>query len=1210
MERVRYKGMSLTPDEQLEQNGALALCANMELRNGALRPAVIAGSATPTPLLMKDGETPVQLFYVHQTTAYRHYIGQAKYTQQALFWFHQDGERGDKEKEQGGVIKTFGEGVTITDITSVGNTIVICASDGMHYARWMPDKLTYKYIGQQPPFVRLSFSMDGPKESKYEVPSDLKNKYIGPVSNIQSFEQVSKTIAFRVAEQLQPTVVFKVPEGDEGNAQTGKINIVEEHQAQVTEEAWALINKTNAKIAEDGHFYAPFFIRYCYRMYDGSMIMHSAPIFMPAKMNKPVNVKIFNALEPENASENWKITDVLYFWGTASDSHLRNKTVFIYEPYCGALQWRMVNDGVWKKIQEEWKDIIRSVDVFITPPITDLEPEKLIQTLSKENRCNRYYNGYTKFGRDITYFIQGSAGGDYLGNGYTSATLDIPSLSQKAFYDKISNQAAFYKLKSISIDKELPTITYQDMDLDKTVVRYITTQERMTDDYKSHNVLYAKGMFVYNRRVNVYGLKERLFSGFNAATLMPDNYSDHLTATPQAGSGASDVTAAHIQKIAVVLQTEGGQKTVVVSESLNIYIGLIMLLNSPLFYPDARAVKMILQYKHRTTIDGEREEFIVERDMVPCNSLNGAIAVMGDFNSISPNAEHRRQIDSFNFTTDNLVDMPSKIYTSEINNPYFFPVNGINTVGTGEIKGLAAATRALSQGQFGQFPLMAFTSDGVWALSVSQTATFSAINPVSREVCSNEKSITPIDQSVVFVTDRAINRIRESDVVNFSEILNGPYFNIRQRLPKLHTWAEENMPALAPVLEYDRSPIDAFQTAKIIYDYTNQRLLVFPDITQQQVVVFTYSLSSDTWALLVINDKSNTIITLPEPEITDPEITDNVITDNEIQNNATPNPETTNIETPPEDNNNNDDTTTTGNDSGNDSGNDDTTTTGDEPTGNEPGNDDPIGEDPGGEEPNPDDPGGEEPDPEDPTGEEPDNPYIVIDDDGDDIEPDRPDDPDEPEEPGDPGDPGDPGVPYITCKQCGATILADPGYPCPVCGYDPNAVEPGEPGGGDEPGGDDPSGDDPDEPGGGDADDTTTTPPILNVLNGYPFPYIQLADGTVVRMNIPYNILYKNSTLHQGVVLTRTLKFSEVMNAVTAYCQENDMARQPTLFLFGSNDNVNWRYIGKTNRRKADYIPGHSYRYFRVAVAFDSITTSELYYETQLGITPKYKKTT
>ena len=1208
MERVRYKGMSLTPDEQLEQNGALALCANMELRNGALRPAVIAGSATPTPLLMKDDKTPVQLFYVHQTTAYRHYIGQAKYTQQALFWFHQDGERGDKEKEQGGVIKTFGEGVTITDITSVGNTIVICASDGIHYARWMPNEGTYKYVGQQPPFVKLKFSMDGPKETEFEMPKELKGKYFCSLPTLYAFDEVGKKSAFRVAEQLKPTDVLKVGSNGDGLMDPGTVDIVEEHQAQVTEEVWALINKTNAKIAEDGHFYAPFFIRYCYRMYDGSMIMHSAPIFMPAKMNKPVKAKIFNA--SLNSNYKWEINNGFLIYkktGTTEykgDYILNDKMLFHYEPYCGALQWKAVDDGKWEQIQDDWKDIIQSLDIFITPPITDLDPSELIQTLSEERACNIYYNGYIKFSRDTNFTARS---GTFGSTTRLVAALDIPALSKQAFLDKIANQSAFYRLKSISTDKKLPvTAAYQEMDLDKTVVRYITTQKLMTDDYKSHNVLYAKGMFVYNRRVNAYGLKERLFSGFNATTLMPDNYSDHLTATPKSGYNATpDTTAAVIKKIAVVLQTEDGQKTVVVSESLNRYIGLIMLLNSPLFYPDARAVKMILQYEHRTTIDGGRKEFIVERDMVPCNSLNGAIAVMGDFNSISPNAEHRRQIGSFDFTTDNLVDMPSKIYTSEINNPYFFPVNGINTVGTGEIKGLAAATRALSQGQFGQFPLMAFTSDGVWALSVSQTATFSAINPVSREVCSNEKSITPIDQSVVFVTDRAINRIRESDVVNFSEILNGPYFNIRQRLPKLHTWAEENMPALAPVLEYDRSPIDAFQTAKIIYDYTNQRLLVFPDITQQQVVVFTYSLSSDTWALLVINDKSNTIITLPEPEITEPEITDNEITDNEITNNEIPNPETTNIETPPEDNNNDDDTTTTGNDSGNNSGNDGTTTTGDEPTGNETGNDDPISEDPGGEEPNPEDPGGEEPDPEEPGGDEPDNPYIVIDDDGDDIDPDRPDDPDEPEEP---GEPGDPGVPYIVCEQCGATILADPGYPCPVCGYDPNAVEPDEPGGGDEPGGDDPAG--PDEPGGGDADDTTTTSPILNVLNGYPFPYVQLADGTVVRMSVPYNLLYKNGTTHQGVVLTRTLKFSEVMNAVTAYCQENDMAQQPTLFLFGSNDNVNWRYIGKTNRRKADYIPGHSYRYFRVAVAFDSITTSELYYETQLGITPKYKKTT
>ena len=1193
MERIRYAGLSLTPDEQLVDNGALSLCANMELYNGALRPAVIAGTATQQPLQMQDGHTPVQLSYVHETTTYRHYIGQAKQTQQALFWFYKDGTRG-------GVIHTFGENVTISDVNSVGNTIIICATDGIHYARWMPNERTYKYIGQKPPFVKLSFSMDGPQETEYEIPKDFKGKYFGSIANLRSFEDIGKTIAFRIAEQLQPTQVFKASEGD-GAMDPGKVDIIEEYQAQVTEEVWALINKTHAKIAEDGHFYAPFFIRYCYRMYDGSMLMHSAPIFIPTKMNNTAKVKTLNV--GIGANNQWDINNNTHIKNkTGNNSYkdvsLQDKTIFYFEPYCASLKWMAVNDGTWETIQEDWKDLIQSLDIFITPPITELDSAELIQTMSKEDYSNIYYNGYTKIAQDIRFALSGGVVQEHLGTTVTTtvATFDIPSLSQKAFYDKISNQAAFFKLKSISTDKELPHTMYQDMDLDKTVVRYIAAQEAMKDDYKSHNTLYAKGMFVYNRRVNTYGLKEKLFEGFNAITLMPENYGDHLTTT-YTSLGYANYNAA-IQKIAVVLQTEDGQKTVVVNEKLNRWVGLIMLLNSPLFYPDNRAVKMILQYKMTTT----SEVIIVERDMVQCNELNGAMTVMGNFLSINPDAENRRQIGSFNFETDNVVEMPSKIYTSEINNPYVFPVNGINTVGIGEIKGLAAATRALSQGQYGQFPLMAFTSDGIWALSVSQTATFSAINPISREVCSNDQSITPIDQSVVFVTDRAINRVRESDVVDFSKNLNGPYFNIQQKMPRLHEWMSENMPAFLPVLEYEHSPIDAFQTAHILYDYTNQRLLVFPDITQQHVVIFTYSLVSDTWALILINNNTNTILALPSQETSNDEIQNEDIIHTESPNNDNI---LTDFQTPTEGNGDDDTGVSTGNEDDPSIDDNNGTIDGGDDSGNQ----------------NPDDPNNDDPEIID---DDTDTPYIdIVPDDGEEpVRPDEPDDPDDPvvpyircercgadildypcpvcgydindeppggDEPDEPDDPDDPVVPYIRCERCGADILD---YPCPVCGYDIND----EPPGGDEP-------DDPDDP------DDPDTPAIISVLNGYPFPYIQKANGTVICMDIPYNLLYQNSTIHQGIVLTRTLKFSEVMNAVSAYCQENDMAQQPTLFFFGSNDNINWRYVGKTNRRKADYIPGHSYRYFRIAIAFENMTASEMYYETQLGITPKYKKT-
>ena len=1165
MERIRYSGLSLTPDEQLVDNGEMSLCANMETHNGAMRPAVIAGSTIANPLLMQDEKTPVQLFYVHQTTAYRHYIGQAKRTQQALFWFYQDGTRGD-------VIKTFGADVEITDINSVGNTIIICATDGMHYARWMPNEGTYKYIGQKPPFVHLSFSMDGPKEIEYEIPKEInKNNF--------SKTKTAKTVAFRVAEQLKPTDVFKIGAKED---MPGKVNIVEEYQAQVTEETWALINKTHAKIAEEGYFYAPFFIRYCYRMYDGSMMMHSAPIFIPTKMSKPTIIKTLNVNLNSNAE--WEIINKhfrIIIGDTLFASDTDDKTIFYYEPYCGALKWKVLNGGTWTKIQEDWKDVIQSLDIFITPPITELESAKLIQTLSLEKTCTIYYNGYTKVARFDPLAV-------------TSAAFDISSLSQKAFYDKISNQAAFFRLKSISTDKDIPT-TLTEMDVDKTVVRYITTQEQMKDDYKTHNKLYAKGMFVYNRRVNAYGLKEQLFKGFNSFTLMPDNYCDYLTAKRE---GLPEPTkGAEIQKVAVILNTEDGQKMVALTEMNNRYIGLIMLLNSPLFYPDSRAVKMILKYKAYNNASNKWLDYVVERDMAPCNELNGAITIMGDFMSINPTAEYRRQIYTFDFTAiDDIVDMPSKIYTSEINNPYLFPVNGINTVGTGEIIGLAAATRALSQGQFGQFPLMAFTSDGVWALSVSSTGTYAAINPISREVCTNERSITPIDQSVVFVTDRAINRIRESDVVRFSDKIDGPYFNIQNKLPQLYNWMSEHMTALLAAIEYNHSPIDAFQTAQILYDYTNQRILVFPDITAQQTIVFTYSIQSDSWALIIANEEAKTILALPSEDSLD----------NTPPNNDTPNNDSTDNDNT--DNDNSDpDTNTETPDPENEGGEVDPDDGGGD--GQEPGD----GEDDGGgqevDPSDPEDPEPEEPvDPSDPS--DPDEPYIIIDG-GEEPEPERP----EPDDPDQPYDPGEPAYEYIVCEQCGASILADPGYPCPVCGYNPEGTpDPDDPDpSGDDPdpsgGGDDPSGDDPDPSGGGD-DDEQPTPPLLNVLNGYPYPWMQLADGTVLRLDIPYSRLYNNAEVHQGVILSRTLKFAEMMLAVTAYCQESDMSQQPTLFFFGSNDNVNWRYIGRTNRRKADYIPAHSYRYFRMAVVFDSMKTSELYYETQIEIKDKYQKTT
>ena len=102
------------------------------------------------------------------------------------------------------------------------------------------------------------------------------------------------------------------------------------------------------------------------------------------------------------------------------------------------------------------------------------------------------------------------------------------------------------------------------------------------------------------------------------------------------------------------------------------------------------------------------------------------------------------------------ISFQNKIYTSEVNNPFNFPVSGINTLGVGEILGIASATKALSQGQFGQFPLYAFTNEGIWALEVSNAGTYSSKQVVTRDVCNNPAGITQIDGAIVFTTDRGV----------------------------------------------------------------------------------------------------------------------------------------------------------------------------------------------------------------------------------------------------------------------------------------------------------------------------------------------------------------------------------------------------------------------------------------------------------------------
>ena len=57
---------------------------------------------------------------------------------------------------------------------------------------------------------------------------------------------------------------------------------------------------------------------------------------------------------------------------------------------------------------------------------------------------------------------------------------------------------------------------------------------------------------------------------------------------------------------------------------------------------------------------------------------------------------------------ENIIDVTNKIYTSEINNPFYFPVTGINTVGTGKILGIFDCCKSTITGSVRTIPTICF----------------------------------------------------------------------------------------------------------------------------------------------------------------------------------------------------------------------------------------------------------------------------------------------------------------------------------------------------------------------------------------------------------------------------------------------------------------------------------------------------------------------
>ena len=834
---IRYKGLSLTPDEMAVENGATSLCGNLELHDGALRPAIVSGTKLSQSLTVNG--TVAKLMYVHETGNYRHLIA---IVSSSVYWFKQDGTLGSPSP-----IKSLYNQASVRSIDSIGNTLVIVATDGIHYALWKDS--AYKYLGQKPPFVDISFTLsmdDEPEEYDLGGVEADGSKY----GFYDAFQQTT----------YESGELYNMVSGTNWTNGDICVNVKEDKQSDLTQSIYALLNRTNNLIARKGRFYANFFVRYCYRMFDGSMIMHSAPVFMPVMVPNNYHVSASTVcFSGDSTAATISLKEDLNFHRVDANGETKNvnisKATFHYHPRNTALRYLM--DGTSDVANlKEWNDIIKSIDVFITPPITNIDTTEKISNIIVAKRAYGLERGF------ISPEIWAVASSDLK---IGLAVVDFPTISDDSYRNKLKNSSAFYKICSLKVSELTVSTAIRDLPVDKVAIYQTALQEQMKDDYKTHNYLFANGSYVYNHRLNLYGVKERLFDGFTKRSMFP--YSMRLFDTDP---------LLRIKKIVTVLNTTSGKKYAEMGTS---YVECIlepaMITNLCKFYPDSRAEKMVI-----FTATSSGTEYIYAFDLEACEELNGAMH-LGTFENDGSDASNYL-ISSFSYSVDDVVDMSNKIYTSESDNAFYFPLNGINTVGIGTIQGIASTTRALSQGQFGQYPLMAFSTDGIWAMEISSQGTYSSIHPISREVCSNTKSITQLVQSVIFSTNRSLSKIVESQVASMSDTLDGPGFSIANNLGKFLNYfndAEGDDSATKTVksqmrqlIGFTSSPIDFFQECQVIYDYKNSRIFCLnvsesAKAASADTVALCYSVKDDAWSTFIIKNVLTALNSYPHPYI-------------------------------------------------------------------------------------------------------------------------------------------------------------------------------------------------------------------------------------------------------------------------------------------------------------------------------------------------------
>ena len=866
IEEVLYTGYTTAPSDYDCQDGALAASMNLIPEDGALRP-ILPPSVEFT---LQENQSAC---YIHKVNTQTNYIISTN-----------NGNRLSFSAHKGETFLTFAEKEKLVDINAIGNILVISSSLHLYYILFKD--AAYILLGTELPKIDISFGLSAEligKEHKTKLTfsdhtsSEGSWKYYARTSfDVDLISNPEPPIRITYAKNVQVNLSKNLIENNEykirvsglgftsvilygakisatsyeklaeikGNTiirtkatyssfkidvfaktfspsfhATGDIEILSGFEANVVGKVIeyneknynaiaAAINKfVNEQAIQKSRFIYPFFIRYALRLYDGSYARTSDPVLLIPNSGYAPFVSFDNS-------------DSLSLYAFVAD-----------------LQYRFENG-----IEEKWRDIIVGVDVFASPQIYPYNQGKnfnasenlfqyaIINKASGLDQISNINYGYCALRNLSKYADLGF--GKYDLREKARAIFGFTDMGKKDDWRivklapeedapvKLQESGSFYLIHSFEFDEIVSAggdnSTFTTIDIKKGVLSSLTTRQTLSDDVFSNCTFYNAHLTAYNQRLHLFDfhLKHPTPSSPNCLN-------------GQQGSGGFG----ELMQVLVFIRTTQGERVVSYIPKGVEYVSDAQWF----YYPHNGAYKAIFLYE---VPNGSYA--IVTLNLKQHKMLNGAYWMADTLNS---GLVCQTQTESSKLPPDTPASYyPNSVLQSNAIMPFTFPAKLMVTFGVERIVKMASAVKALSQGQFGQFPLYAFTTDGVWALEVSNVGTYSARQPITRDICTNPNGITQLDSAVLFPTDRGIMLLSGSQSQCISESIDAELpFNVMD-LPafaKLNEQIERCLP-LMPFSQF-------LKDCGMVYDYVHQRVIVYaPSVSY----AYVFSLKTKQWGMM------------------------------------------------------------------------------------------------------------------------------------------------------------------------------------------------------------------------------------------------------------------------------------------------------------------------------------------------------------------------